>query len=52
MVYVLDMCLNNLPMYSVCMVLMKDQFTLHHDTFSRVSTEGLPVPLKVLIELC
>lgn len=46
MIYVLDMCLINLPMYIVCMVLVKDQFTLHHDTFSRVSTEGLPLPFE------
>lgn len=46
MVYALDTCLINLSMYIVCMVLVKDQFTLHHDTFSRVSTEGLPLPFK------
>lgn len=46
MVYVLDMCLNNLPMCIVYMVLVKDQFTLHHGTFSRISTEGLPLPFE------
>jgi hypothetical protein len=30
----------------VCMVLVKDQSTLHCDTFSRVSTEGLPLPFE------
>lgn len=44
MVYVLDMCLINLSMYIVCMMLIKDQFTLHHDAFSKVITEGLLLP--------
>jgi len=44
--FFLDMCLINLTTYIVCMVVVKNQFTLHHDTFSRVSTEGLPSPFK------
>jgi hypothetical protein len=41
MVYFVDMCLINLSMYTMCMVLVKDAFTLCHDTLSRARTEGL-----------